>query len=76
MKSHVATLNRDSGLIRFTTHIINVKSKRVRTLEIANEADGTCIFISFNDDPRDTNVQELKEFCRFVLKHTKKPRKR
>lgn len=76
MKVNRITMRKSSGFqFSITTSIVDTPKGAIRTIEIKDHevmmgdlepTDTMCLI--FNENAPDTNTQQLKSFCKFVLK--------
>ena len=84
MRTNHVLIHKSSGFnYSINTSIVDTKRGAIRTIEIIDhEVDMTDIepssrfVLTFNENWPDTNTEQLKEFCTFVLKEIKQQKKK
>jgi len=83
MRVKTITMRQSSGFqYSFTTSVLDTPKGAIRTIEIKDHAAmmndkplSDTFTMSFNEGALDTNTEQLKEFCEFVLSEIKRSKK-
>ena len=79
MRTKSITIRKSSGFqYSITASIVDTPKGAIRTLELidhevmmANSEPSSTWVMTFNENSFDTNTEQLKELCKFILKETK-----